>query len=73
MNVFVLWSWYLFFIACGLATLGSALVCCQAQSQLQVKLSLKTELALFFFNPATHPPTLTPPGKVYFPTFFIES
>ena len=26
---------------------------CQAQSQLQVKLSLKTELALFFINPAT--------------------
>ena len=29
---------------------------CQAQSQLQVKLSLKTELALISTNPATHPP-----------------
>ena len=28
---------------------------CQAQPQLQVKLSLKAELALFSFNPATHP------------------
>ena len=27
---------------------------CQAQSQLQVKLSLKTELALISTNPATH-------------------
>jgi hypothetical protein len=51
---------------------------CQAQSQLQGKLRLKTELALFFFNPFTHPPTHpptppTPPGKVYFPNFFIDS
>jgi hypothetical protein len=57
----------------------------QSQSQLQVKLSLKTELALFSCNPATHPPpdphppthptppTPThPPGKVYFPTFLSE-
>ena len=29
---------------------------CQAQSQLQVKLSLKTELALVSANPANHPP-----------------
>ena len=28
---------------------------CEAQSQLQGKLSLKIELALFFFNPATQP------------------
>jgi hypothetical protein len=45
---------------------------CQAQSQLQVKLSLKTELALFPLNPATPPPAPHPPGKVYFPTFVSE-
>ena len=41
---------------------------CQAQPQLQVKLSLKAELALFSVNPAP-PPS---PGKVYFPTFVSE-
>jgi hypothetical protein len=35
---------------------------CQAQPKLQVKLNLKAELALFLFNPATHPPH---PVKVY--------
>ena len=35
----------------------------KAQSQLQVKLSLKTELVLFSLNPATHPPR---PGKFIF-------
>ena len=34
---------------------------CQAQPKLQVKLSLKAELALFSFDPATHPH----PVKVY--------
>ena len=34
---------------------------CQAQSQLQVKLSLKTELALISVNPATPPPPTNPP------------
>ena len=36
---------------------------CQAQPKLQVKLSLKAELALFSINPATHhqPPTPTHP------------
>ena len=34
---------------------------CQAQPKLQVKHSLKAELALFPFDPATpHPPTPTP-------------
>ena len=33
------------------------LVYCQAQPQLQVKLSLKAELALFSINPATPTPT----------------
>jgi hypothetical protein len=38
---------------------------CQAQPQLQVKHSLKAELALFSLNPAT--PTLHPrPGKFIF-------
>ena len=37
---------------------------CQAQPQLQVKLSLKAELALILVSPATHPHS--PPGKVYF-------
>ena len=42
---------------------------CQAQSQLQVKLSLKTELALISNNPApTHP---HPPGKVIFQHFSV--
>ena len=41
---------------------------CQAQPQLQVKLSWKAELALFSINP-TSP---LQPGKVYFPTFLSE-
>ena len=40
---------------------------CQAQPQLQFKLSLKAELALIPGNPA--PP---PPGKVSFPTLLEE-
>ena len=35
---------------------------CQAQPKLQVKHSLKAELALFLFDPATHP---HPHVKVY--------
>jgi hypothetical protein len=43
---------------------------CQAQSQLQVKLSLKTELALFSINPApTHPPTHPPDRESLFSSF----
>ena len=38
-------------------------LCCQAQPQPQVKLSLKAELALISFNPAT--PTLTPPPATW--------
>ena len=34
---------------------------CQVQPQLQVKLSLKAELALFSFPPATRPPATRPP------------
>mgnify|MGYP001406764270 CR=1 FL=1 len=48
---------------------------CQAQSQLQVKLSLKTELALISINPApTHPPTpnSTHPGKFIFQHFSVN-
>jgi hypothetical protein len=49
---------------------------CQAQSQLQVKLSLKTELVLFSFNPATHPPPTHPapprPGKFNFQLFSVN-
>ena len=41
-----------------------AIFYCQAQPQLQVKFSLKAELALFSFDPATHPPPPTP-VKVY--------
>ena len=40
---------------------------CQAQSQLQVKLSLKTELALISVNPA-HPH----PGKFIFQHFSVN-
>jgi hypothetical protein len=38
---------------------------CQAQSKLQVKLRLKTELAFFPFNSATHP-NPTPPRESLF-------
>ena len=43
---------------------------CQAQPKLQIKLTLKAELALFSFDPATTTPTPThiaqpPPVKVY--------
>ena len=36
---------------------------CQAQPKLQDKFSLKAELALFSFDPATHPPPPPPPWK----------
>ena len=39
---------------------------CQAQSQFQVKLSLKTELALISVNPAPHP------GKFIFQHFSVN-
>ena len=42
---------------------------CQAQSQLQVKLILKTELALISLNPAPHP---THPGKFIFQHFSVN-
>ena len=39
---------------------------CQAQPKLQVKLSLNAELALFSFDPATHPhpSPISDPGPV---------
>jgi hypothetical protein len=46
---------------------------CQAQPQLQVKLSLKAEFALVSIIPATHPPPpppTHPPVKVYLATDF---
>ena len=57
-----------------LGPLFKSLKNCHVQSQLQVKISLKTELALFSLNPATHPthPATHPRGKVYFPTFLSE-
>jgi hypothetical protein len=46
---------------------------CQAQSQFQVKLSLKTELALFSLNPATHTHPQPPhPGKFIFQHFSVK-
>ena len=45
---------------------------CQAQPQLQFKLSLKAELALFSNNPAPAQPQPPPPEKVYFSTFLSE-
>ena len=41
---------------------------CQAQPKLQVKLSLKAELALFPLDPATHPP-----GKVSSPAILNQN
>ena len=39
---------------------------CQAQPQLQAKLSLKAELALISLNPATHPPPTPHPYQESF-------